>query len=99
MRWPQTVRSESKIEEVSILVHTNRSQSVHDLASVVGVSYSTCYKIIADNLNMSHSVPGILTQGQRDDRMTIRGNLISSADDDPMFPNRLITGIVDPGWI
>ncbi|KAJ4427289.1 hypothetical protein ANN_24907 [Periplaneta americana] len=40
----------------------------------------------------AHSMPRILSQDQRDDRMTICGDLISSADDDPTFLNRIITG-------
>ncbi|KAJ4433407.1 hypothetical protein ANN_15666 [Periplaneta americana] len=37
-----------------------------------------------------HSAPRILSQDQRDDRMTICDDLISSADDDPTFLNRII---------
>ncbi|KAJ4442516.1 hypothetical protein ANN_04103 [Periplaneta americana] len=44
----------------------------------------------------AHSVPRILSQDQRDDRMTICGDLISSADGDPTFLNRIITG--DETW-
>ena len=93
---PQTVRTERKVEEVAMLVRANRSQSVVDLAGVVGVNLGTCYKSLADILNMSpvtqHSVPLILTQDQRDDRMMICGDLISSADDDPTFLTRIKTG-------
>ncbi|KAJ4445723.1 hypothetical protein ANN_12408 [Periplaneta americana] len=93
---PQTIRTERKIQEVATLVRANRSQSVDDIAATVGVSHGTCYKILSDDLNMSrvtqHSVPRILSQDQRDDRMTICGDLISSADDDPTFLNRIITG-------
>ena len=63
---PQTVLTERKIEEVTMLVPPNGSQSVDDLASAVGVSHATCYKILTDDLNMSRvtqpSVPHILTQ-------------------------------------
>ncbi|KAJ4451915.1 hypothetical protein ANN_03393 [Periplaneta americana] len=86
---------ELKIQEAATLVRANRSQSVDDIAATVGVSHGTCYKILSDDLNMSrvtqHSV-----QDQRDDRMTICGDLISSADDDPTFLNRIITG--DETW-
>ena len=46
--------------------------------------------------NTQHTVPRILSQDKRDDRMTICGDLISSADDDPTFLNRIITG--DKTW-
>ena len=81
---PQTVRTERKIEEVAILVRASCSLSVDYLAAAVEVSHGTCYKILTNDLNMSrvtqHSVPHILTQDQRDDRMTICGDLISCAD-------------------
>ena len=51
-------------------------------------------------LNMSrvtqHSVPRILKQDKRDDRMKIFGGPISIADDEPTFLNRMITG--DETW-
>ncbi|KAJ4427328.1 hypothetical protein ANN_24948 [Periplaneta americana] len=97
---PQTIRTERKIQEVATLVRANRSQSVDDIAATVGVSHGTCYKILSDDLNMSrvtqHSVPRILSQDQRDDRTTICGDLISSADNDPTLLNRIITG--DETW-
>ena len=81
-------------------VRTNRFQSVDDLAAAVGVNHGASYKILTDDLNMSHvtqhSVPHILTQDQHDDSMMIYGDLISSADDDPTFLNRIITG--DETW-
>ena len=104
----QTVRTQRKIEEVAMLVRANRSQSVADLAAAAAaaaaaaeeVSHGTCYKILTDDLNMSRvtqqCVPRILTQDQRDDLIGICGDLISSADDDPTFLNRIITG--DETW-
>ena len=69
-----------------MMVRANRSQSVHGLAAAAAekVSHSTCYKILTDDLNISrvtqHSVLRILTQDQLNDRMTICGDLIISAD-------------------
>ena len=78
-----------------MLVRANRSQLVDNLASAVGVSHGTCYKILTDDLNMSHvtqhTVQRILLQDQYDDHMMIWGDLIS-ADDDPTFLKRIITG-------
>ena len=72
---PQTVRTERKIEEISMLVRSNHSQSIDDIAAAVGFSHGTCYKILTDDLNMSrvthHSVPRILTQDQRAERMIV----------------------------
>ena len=72
-----------------MLVHANHSQSVDELAAAVGVSQGKFNKILTDDLNMSRviqkSVPRILPKDQRDDRMTICGDLISSTDGDPTF--------------
>ena len=99
---PQTVRTERKIEDVPMLVSANRIQSVDDVTAALGVSHGTRYKILTYDLNLSHvtqqTVPRIVIQDQRDDcmTMTICGNLISSADDDSAFLNRIITG--DETW-
>ena len=73
---------------------------VDNLAAALGVNHSTCYKILTDNLKIArvnqHTVPRILFQDSRDDRMTIWGNVIISVDNDPTFLNRLITG--DEAW-
>jgi hypothetical protein len=55
---------------------------------------------LCDGMNMSRvtqqSVPRILTQDQCDDRMSICGDLINSADKDATFLCRIIT--VDKTW-
>jgi hypothetical protein len=82
-------RTELKIQEVAMLVHANHSQMVDDIAAAPGISRGTC-------LNMSHvtqhSVPRILMQEQRDDHMSICGDLIDIADKDTTFLNQIITG-------
>jgi hypothetical protein len=96
----KAVRTEYKIEEVATLVRANRSQSVDDIAAAVGISHGTRHKILADDLNMSHVSehcdPRVLTQDRRDDRMTICGNLVSSADEVETFLNMII--ITDETW-
>jgi folate-dependent tRNA-U54 methylase TrmFO/GidA len=92
---PKAVKTKHEIEEFATMVCANRSQSIDDITEAVGISYDTCHKILTDDLNMSsvskHCVPRILTQDQRDDCMTIRGDLISSADEVETFLNQ-ITG-------
>jgi hypothetical protein len=97
--WPRTVRTELKIQEVAMLVHANHSQTVAGITTA-GISHGTCHKIMSDDLNMSHvtqhSLPRVLTHDQREDRMSICGDLIDSADKDGMFLDRIITG--DETW-
>jgi hypothetical protein len=90
---PRTVRTELKIQEV--LVHASLSQMVGEIAAA-GMSHGTCHKILTDDLNMlsvsEHCVPHILTQDKRDERMSICGDTINSADKDGMFFNQIIIG-------
>jgi hypothetical protein len=62
----KTVRTELEIQEVTTMVHANRSQTVDEIAAAaVGISQGTCHKILSDDLNMScvtqHSAPSVLT--------------------------------------
>jgi predicted transcriptional regulator len=65
-----------------MLVHANRSRTVDEIAAEAGISHGTCHKILSDDLNMSHvtkhSVPCVLTEDQRDNRMSICCDLIDS---------------------
>ena len=45
---PQTIGTERKIEEVTILVRANCSQFVDDLAAAVGMSHGTFHKILSE---------------------------------------------------
>jgi hypothetical protein len=79
-----------------MLVHTNRSQTVYEIAAAARISHGTCQKILSDVLNMSHvtqhGVPRVLMQ-DRDNHMCICDDLIDSADkDDGTFLTRIITG-------
>ena len=100
MGWSPTDRTERKIEEVATVVRANCSQSIEDIAAEVVVSHGTCHKILTDDLKMSRvtqqRVPRILTQDQHDDRMTICGDLISTADQDRTILKCIITG--DETW-
>jgi hypothetical protein len=68
---------------------------VDEIAAAAGISHGTCHKIPSDVLNMScvthHSVPSVLMQDQRDDRMGVCSDLIESADKDGTLLNRIIT--------
>lgn len=97
---PRTARTEGKILEVQRVVRDNRSQSIDDIAAATGISHGSCHAILTEDLNMSrvsqHIVPRFLTEEQRQDRVTICGDLIDSADKDTTFLQRIITG--DETW-
>jgi hypothetical protein len=44
---PRTVRIELKMQEVAMLVHANRSQTVDEIAAAAaGISHGSCHKIL-----------------------------------------------------
>jgi hypothetical protein len=87
--WPRIVRTVLKVQEVAMLVHASRSQTV-DEAAAEGITHGTCHKIMSDDLNMScdneRSVSCILTQGQADH------HVCTSDDKDGTFSNQITTG-------
>jgi hypothetical protein len=92
----RTVRTELKIQDVATLVRADLSQILvvdEITAEAGGISHGTytCHRILCDDLNMprvtQHSVPRVQTQDQRDDRMSICGDLIDSADKNGTFLN------------
>jgi hypothetical protein len=68
---------------------------IDEIAAAAGINHGTCHKILSGDLNMSHvtqhSIPRILTQ-DRDNRMSICGDLIDGADKDGTFINWIIIG-------
>jgi hypothetical protein len=81
-------------------VRANRYQTVDEIAAAAGLSHCTRHKILSVDLNMScvtqRRVLLVLTQDQRDDRMSICGDLIDSNDKDGTFLNRII--IEEEAW-
>jgi histone-lysine N-methyltransferase SETMAR len=96
----RTFRTELNIQEVATLVHASRSKTVDEIAAAAGISHGTCHIILSDGLNMSrviqHSVPRVLMQDKRYDRMSICGDLIDNADKDGTFLSQIIIG--DETW-
>jgi hypothetical protein len=77
-------------------VRDSRSQTVDEIAAAAGISHGTFHKIQSDDLNTSRvtqdSVPRVLTQDQRNYRMSICDDLIDSAEKVGEFLNQIITG-------
>jgi hypothetical protein len=95
---PRMVRTALKIQEVT-LVCANCFQMVDEIAAVVGISHvlatTSCLMVNMSHVTQ-HNVSHVLTQDQHNDCISICGELISSADRDGTFLNRIITG--DKTW-
>jgi hypothetical protein len=93
---PRKVRTKFMIQRIAMLMHANSFQMVNEVtaaaaAAAVVISHGTCQRILYDDLNKSHftqhSVPLVMTQGQRNVCMSICRDLIYSADKDGTFLN------------
>jgi hypothetical protein len=75
-------------------------QTIHDVCEIVGLSYGTVQRILADNLNMgrisARFVPRLLSDDQMVLRVSVCKELKQQARDDPNFISNIITG--DTAW-
>jgi hypothetical protein len=53
---PSTTRTAENIEKLRELIHEARRRTIHELADAVGISYGVCQVIVAENLNIRHTV-------------------------------------------
>jgi hypothetical protein len=72
---PGTSKMTENFETVQELIHEDHHGTIHELADIVGISYSVCQKILTENLNMHHIsakfVPGLLTDDQKQRRVNM----------------------------
>jgi len=78
-----------------------RRQNIHDVCSHVGLSYRSCQRILADELNMrriaAKFVPCLLNNDQRDHRVQVCTKLQKAVRHDPNFLPSVIIG--DESWL
>ena len=74
---PSTATTPSKVEQVRAAVNQDRRRTIHDLRAEVGIGYGSCQRILTEQLNMhriaAKFVPRVLTQDQKESRVTISG--------------------------
>ena len=72
---PSTATTPSKVEQVRAAVNKDRHRTIHDLCAEVGIGYTSCQRILTEQLNMHRTaakfVPRVLTQDQKDSRVAI----------------------------
>jgi hypothetical protein len=80
---PRTTRTEHKIKEDFIYVHTKRFQVLDEVRAATEISHGTSGTVISNDLNMSHiaqdSVSCVLMQDQHDNHMNIWQDLIDKS--------------------
>jgi len=81
--------------EMIAKVRYPRRQTIHDVFNHVALSYGSCQRILADELNMrrlaAKFVPRLLNNDQRDHRVQVYNELQKAVRHDPNFLSRVIT--------
>jgi len=89
------------IAKVREAILADRRQTIHDVCEIVGLSYGTVQRILADNLNMrrisARFVPRLLIDDQKALRVSVCRELKQQARDDANFISNIITG--DETWV
>lgn len=97
---PTTKRTENEVAKVRALVAADRRMTVRMLADELNMGKDTVHKILTEDLGKrkicSRFVPHFLTDDQKQCRMEACGELIDSADRDPLFLQSIVTG--DESW-
>jgi len=100
-RRPSTSTTPENTANVREAILADRRQSIHDVCEIVGLSYGTVQRILADNLNMrrisARFVPRLLSDDQKAHRISVCRELKQQAKDDPNFISSIITG--DETWV
>ena len=105
-RWtfgrPSTNTTPENIANVPEAILADRRQTIHDVCEIVGLSYGTVQRILADNLNMrrisARFVPGLLSDDdQKAHRVSVCRKLKQQTRCDPNFVSNIIAG--DETWV
>ena len=98
---PSTSTAPENIANVREANLADLRQNTHDVCEIVGLSYGTVQRILADNLNMRHIsarfVPRLLSNDQKALRVSVCRELKQRARVDPNFISNIITG--DETWV
>jgi len=97
---PTEYRNDNNVEKISQLLLQNRHLSLRMLADEVNIGKDTVRKIVVEDLRKwkicSRFVPHSLTPEQKDLRIASFRDLIATADSDPDFFKKIVTG--DERW-
>ena len=96
-----TSTTPENIAKVREAILADRRQTIPDVCEIVGLSYGTVQRILADSLNMRHIsarfVPRLLSDDQKALRVSVCRELKQQARDYTSFISSIITG--DETWV
>lgn len=97
---PSSSRNDENIAKIREKLNEDRRHTIDELSEVTGVSWSSVQRILTQDLGMrrvaAKFVPRLLTEDQRNSRLTVCQDLKRELENDPNFLSRVITG--DESW-
>ena len=98
---PSTSKTDDNVQRVREVLNSDRRLSVRLIADMVGIDKMTAHVIITENLAMrkicAKLVPKVLTDDQKQRRLSACEDLLQRIEEDPRFLDNVITG--DETWI
>jgi len=93
---PSTSRTDKNVEKIN----EDRRYTTDEISEATGVNWSSCQRNLTVDLNMrlvaTKFVPRLLTQDQKNTRLTLCQELKNQIESDPNFLCKVITG--DESW-
>lgn len=98
---PSTSTDDRHVERVREVIRGNRRLTVREVADEVCISVGSCHAILTEKLEMrrvcAKFVPRLLTNEQKENRVSISQDMLANADADDNFLKNIITG--DETWV
>ena len=97
---PSTSRTDKNIKKILDAIMFDHRQTIDELEALTGVSWSSCQRILTEELHMKRVaakfVPRLLSEDQRANRLDVCCELKDQLKTDPDFLSKIITG--DESW-
>ena len=89
-------KTDENIEAVKKMSFDNRRITIREVANDVGISFGSCQAILTDVLGMKRAaakiVPKLLNFEQNQRLMDIAQKMLTTFNDNPDLPKKIITG-------
>ena len=87
---PSTSHTDENVKKIQEKVNEDRRYTIDEISEATGVSWSSCQRILT--VDSAKFVPRLLTQDQKNTRLTLCQELKNQIESDPNFLSKEITG-------
>jgi len=92
---PSTSRTDENIQDIRDAIMFDPRRTIDDLEALTGVSWSSCQRILTEELHMERVaakfVPRFLSEDQRANRLDVCREMKDQLKTDPEFLSKIIT--------